>query len=121
MKQSFVIYGRLPGYNQLNSGHWAVKNRLKQESMRLVQIAAMADKIRPVKGQAKVRITCFEPNAKRDVDNVKAGANKIILDALQGIKIIEGDGRKYIVEVLNPQIEIDRKKPRIEVEIEQVN
>ena len=119
--QKLVIKGRLPNLNDIlknSTTHWAVAFRKKKESMELVEWYVRQQKIKPV-GKAQITITCYEPNLKRDEDNVLAGACKIILDALQRAKIIEGDGRKYIELVTNP-VKIDRANPRIEVKIEEV-
>ena len=120
MGQCFTIVGRLPGYNELKARCWQESARRKAEAMREVQIAAMAARIRPVRGQVTVTIRCYEPNARRDVDNVTSGAGKVILDALQEIGVLQGDGRKYIAQVIYPAVEIDRKNPRVEVEIREV-
>lgn len=64
-------------------------------------------------------ISCYEPNARRDVDNVTSGAGKVILDALQEIGVLQGDGRKYIAQVIYSAVEVDRKNPRVEISIEE--
>lgn len=118
----FIHLGRLPGLNELLGSanrHWAVGYRMKKEAMRDVQLSAMLAKTRPVKGRAKVTIACYEKNKRRDADNVQAGANKIILDALQEIKILKGDGKKYI-DIIPVPVEYDKENPRIEVFIEEV-
>lgn len=117
--QKFIIEGRLPNLNDLLKGsHWAVSARAKKAAMESVQWYILQSKTKPV-GKAQITITCYEPNKKRDEDNVLAGACKIILDALQRAKIIAGDGRKYIELVTKP-VEIDRENPRIEVEIREL-
>lgn len=120
MPQSFTVTGRLPGYNELKARCWQEAARRKHDAMREVQIAAMAAKIRPIRKKITVTIRCFEPNARRDVDNVTAGAGKVILDALQEIGVLAGDGRKYVEQVIYEQVEIDRKNPRVEVEMGEV-
>ena len=120
MKQQFTVSGRLPGYNELKARCWQEAARRKAEAMREVQLAAMIARIRPVRGQVTVTISCYEPNARRDVDNVTSGAGKVILDALQEIGVLQGDGRKYIAQVIYSAVEVDKKKPRVEVEIGEV-
>ena len=119
MKQQFTVSGRLPGYNELKARCWQEAARRKAEAMREVQIAAMIARIRPVRGQVTVTISCYEPNARRDVDNVTSGAGKVILDALQEIGVLQGDGRKYIAQVIYSAVEVDRKNPRVEISIEE--
>jgi Holliday junction resolvase RusA-like endonuclease len=117
----FTIPGRLPGLNEIitaNSRHWAVAYRQKKEAKELVQLSALG--IRPVKGKAVITITCYEPNRRRDIDNVRAGACKIILDALQDCEILKGDGQKYIADIIQPAVQVDKQNPRIEVEIQEV-
>ena len=120
MKQQFTVSGRLPGYNELKARCWQEAARRKAEAMREVQLAAMIARIRPVRSQVTVTISCYEPNARRDVDNVTSGAGKVILDALQEIGVLQGDGRKYIAQVIYSAVEVDRKNPRVEVEIREV-
>jgi Holliday junction resolvase RusA-like endonuclease len=119
----FTIPGRLPGLNEIissSSRHWAVAYRQKKEAKTIVQFAAKAAKIRPVEGKVIITIACYEPNRRRDIDNVRAGACKIILDALQDIKILQGDGQKYIADIIQPAVQVDKVNPRIEVEIREV-
>lgn len=118
MKQRFTIDDRLPGYNELHKQPWYKSRRIKQNAMDTVMWYARIAGIKPVEGRCKVIITCYEPNARRDVDNVKAGANKVILDALQQMGVLKGDGRKYVSDTYNPPVWIDRRNPRVEVVIE---
>lgn len=118
MKQRFVIDDRLPGYNDLHQQPWYKSRRIKQNAMDTVMWYARIAGLKPIQGRCIVTITCYEPNARRDVDNVKAGANKVILDALQQMGILKGDGRKYVADTYNPPVEVDRRNPRVEVVIE---
>ena len=72
--------------------------------------------IRPVNGKVVITISCYEPNARRDDDNVTSGAAKCILDALQHQRIIKGDGQKYVRCVKRPAA-VDRVNPRVEITI----
>lgn len=115
--QSFVVPGRLPGYNQLQGRCWQETARIKQEAKNQVIAAARWGRIKPVRNYpCEVYITCWEPNMRRDDGNVKAGASKVILDALQDIGVLAGDGRKYVKSYDMP-VELDRGNPRIVVEI----
>ena len=119
MLLKFIINGRLPGYNELKGRSWQASYRLKEQAKRDVQIYAMRGKVRPIKGKAMVKIAYYEPNARRDPDNVQSGANKIILDALQDLGVLQGDGRKYVTLISLP-VEVDKNNPRIEVIIEEM-
>lgn len=120
MEAKFTIQGRLPGYNELTHGHWASCQRIKNVAMETVGWAAEAAKIKPVRGRVKVTIRCYEPNRRRDDDNVTSGASKVILDALQNCGILSGDGQKYVRCIKRP-VEVDKANPRVEVEISEVH
>lgn len=118
MTQAFTIKGRLPGYNELKQHHFK-SARIKGEAMEAIGWTAKAARIQPVIGPARVTIRSYEPNAKRDPDNVTSGAAKCILDALQNIGVLKNDNRKHVVPIL-PVPEVDRKNPRVEVIIEEI-
>lgn len=77
-----------------------------------------------LKGQGISRIdgrnwysfTWFVPNWRKDPDNIAAG-QKVIFDAMQKAGIIENDGHKQIAG-FSHSFQIDKKKPRVEIEIE---
>lgn len=116
MIYQFTVEGHLPGYNELHR-QWQKSYRVKQEAMDWVIWAARAAKIPPIQDKCRIDIACFEPNARRDVDNVTSGAGKIILDALQQAGILAGDGRKYVGQVAYMPVTVDRLEPRVEVTI----
>lgn len=62
----------------------------------------------------------YEPNAKRDKDNISGYFHKIFQDALVQAGIIENDGWKNI-EGMSDYFHVDKKWPRIEVFIEECN
>lgn len=120
-EQRFVIQGRLPGYNELHKANWQQSRRIKQEGMNRVIAAARWDKLRPVQQYpVAIEIFCYEPNARRDPDNVTSGAQKVILDALQQMGVLQGDGRKYIATLTCPRPVVDREAPRVETIIQEV-
>ena len=121
MNQSFIIPGRLPGYNELRrGGHWARNYRVKFDAMQWVYWVITVENLRPISAPVNVTISCHEQNARRDRDNVTAGANKIILDALQRAGILQGDGQKYVRSITN-FVDVDRETPRIEVVLSEVD
>ena len=61
----------------------------------------------------------YEPNIKRDKDNIFSMVSKTVQDALQECHVIDNDGWKN-VENFTHEFYVDRKNPRIEVEIEEV-
>lgn len=68
-----------------------------------------------IKGTAELHFRWYEPNRKRDLDNI-CFAKKFILDALVSNGVIESDGWQGVVGFTD-QFFVDKNNPRIEVEI----
>ena len=117
MRQHLIIPGRLPGWNQLNTGRRWADRETKQEAMDIVGWEIKRQWIKPVAGRAVIKITCYEANKKRDPSNVRAGAEKIILDALQKCGIIRNDNWRWLSDI-PATVEYDKKNPRVEIKIE---
>ena len=58
----------------------------------------------------------YEPNRRRDLDNISAFGRKVIQDALVATKVLQDDGWKYI-SGFQDEFYVDKENPRIEVEI----
>jgi Holliday junction resolvase RusA-like endonuclease len=84
--------------------------------MELVYIALFKAKAKRMREPVEIDIMCYEPNLKRDEDNVKSGALKIILDALQNHGVITNDNRA-VISRQECIVALDRERPRIEVKI----
>lgn len=118
---SFVIKGRLPGLNELvEARNFQEKGRIKAAAKRQVQSAVFTARVRRFVEPVGVSIKCYEPNAKRDPDNVIGGASKVILDALQEIKVLQNDNQKHIPCLQLELAGVDKDNPRIEVTIWEV-
>ena len=122
MKRLNLVYkGRLPAMNEIigaNRRNFYMGNKLKQKTQQDIAAQLLLQK-RGVEFQEKVnmRIWFYEPNRRRDEDNVKSGL-KFLLDALQAIKIIKNDSPKYL-HIASDEVFVDRENPRIEIELEQ--
>lgn len=66
-------------------------------------------------GTVELKFRWYEPNKKRDLDNV-CFAKKFILDALVSNRTIVADGWKGVIGFTD-EFFIDSQNPRIEVEI----
>lgn len=64
----------------------------------------------------RLKFRWFEPNRRRDLDNV-AFAKKFILDALVKNGVLPDDGPKYVIGFTD-EFFIDKDHPRVEVDIE---
>lgn len=95
---SLVFMDRLPGMNEIiaagrrNPYISARQKRDYQERLEWAFIHQTKDKI---EGHCTAFITFYEPNNRRDDDNVIAGC-KFILDALVKVGIIKDDSPKYL-------------------------
>ena len=113
-----VIKDQLPGLNEYtreNRGNRYNGARMKAETEQIITLYIRNQHLEPVHGAVFISFKWYEPNEKRDPDNV-AFAKKFILDALVSNGIIDGDGRK-IVKGFEDLVATDRKNPRIVVEI----
>lgn len=61
----------------------------------------------------------YEPDRRRDLDNISSFGRKVIQDALVHTKVIKNDGWKEITG-FRDEFYVDSKNPRIEVEIKVV-
>lgn len=115
----FTIHGRLPSLNEYIKecrGNKYSANEFKEQVENGIIFTIRRMKLKPpTKYPVKLKITWYEENKKRDVDNV-VFAVKFIQDALVKAGIIPNDNQKYI-DALEHEVTIDRENPRIEVEI----
>lgn len=127
----FVIYGKLDDLNKFikanrtvrklkngkNFSLGSVMKKKNQEKINKYIVFALS------KGELEkvdrypisLTIKWYEPNNRRDIDNITFGT-KFILDSMVCMGIIENDSRKY-VDSIEHVVYTDKKNPRIEVEI----
>lgn len=65
---------------------------------------------------ATIYITVFEPDNRRDVDNVSAFVNKVCLDGMVKAGVIPDDSRRYVKKIVNEVITV-KNKEEVGVEI----
>ena len=119
----FVIYGKLPGlndYTKANRGNKYLANKMKQDIQKnickyIVFGVSMKDLEKVDRYPIGLKIKWYEPNNRRDIDNITFGT-KFILDSMVCMGIIEDDSRKY-VDSIEHVVYTDKENPRIEVEI----
>ncbi len=114
---TLTIPGRLPGLNEIIAAaksHFAKYSTEKKEYTE--EVAWLAKQARlPKFEKAYFIITWYEPDLRRDPDNIMAG-QKFIMDGLVQAGVIPNDSQKYIAGIVH-RFRVDRKNPRIEVEI----
>ena len=117
----FEIPGRLPGLNEIidaakqGKGKYQPYSIMKEEHTSMITWIA---KMLPKYERVELIITWYEPDRRRDPDNIMAG-QKFILDALVQAGVIPNDNQRYIAGITH-RFEIDPVRPRVEVEIAEV-
>lgn len=125
MEYKVVIEGRFPSMNEFidanrrSKGRWNKGNQMKQASQddiswQLLQQHKKLHLDKPV----YLHYTFYEPNKKRDLDNISGYFHKVFQDALVHCGVIHNDSWHYIVG-FSDQFKIDNK-PRIEIIIEEM-
>lgn len=120
-----VIEGKFPSMNEFidanrrSKGRWNKGNQMKQASQddiswQLLQQHKKLHLDKPV----RLLYTFYEPNKKRDLDNISGYFHKVFQDALVHCGIIHNDSWHYIVG-FSDEFFIDANKPRIEVIIQE--
>lgn len=110
---------RAPSWNKIySSPHWTVRRDLAAEAHSEVYSALNSMGIHPLSGKnlfrqrVDINLVAYYDKRIVDADNCCA---KIFIDGLKGIIILD-DSPKYVRRV-STQCEIDRKNPRLEIEI----
>ena len=122
MMQTLIIWGRLPGMNEIISAdrsHAQVGARLKRETLDMVSLCIRTQRLRPVEKPVVIHYRFYEPNRRRDVGNVLAGADKVIEDALVKCGILPDDGQKWVRNIV-PWFGVDKGNPRIEISLQEI-
>jgi len=119
-----IIEGRLPGTNELisaNRGSWQRGSHQKKDYTKwcAIQIKSQIKYVEVKNKPINLCITWYEPNKRRDHDNILCGL-KFILDGMVKSGLIPDDSQKYIGDITS-HIEVDKIRPRIEVEIDGVD
>ena len=123
MKHKVVIQGKLEGLNEYIEAcrrNVYAGNKMKKDAECLARYCIRSS-LRGVKIKAPVWLhyTWYEPNKRRDKDNIASFGMKIIQDSLVKEKKLANDGWKDI-EGFDHTFKVDKAHPRIEVIIEEV-
>ena len=111
------IPGRLPGANEYINACRA-DSRKGNEMKRDAQMLCLCGLHKLPRHNARrvgIKFIWVEPNKNRDPDNI-AFAKKFILDQMQTMKIISGDGWRQIA-FLQDEFRVDKEKPGVEVHL----
>jgi Holliday junction resolvase RusA-like endonuclease len=112
--------GRLPGLNEIiAAAKRSPYEYAKMKDRYTSEIGWLAKKL-PRYSRVNIIITWYEPNRRRDPDNISGGGTKLILDGLVVAGTIKDDSQRYINSIEH-RFEVDRDNPRVEIEIQEVN
>ena len=111
--------GRLPGLNEIiAAAKRSPYEYAKMKDRYTSEIGWLAKKL-PRYNRVDITITWYEPNLRRDPDNI-TGGQKFILDGLVAGGVIKDDGQRYINSITH-RFEVDRENPRVEINIEEAD
>jgi Holliday junction resolvase RusA-like endonuclease len=118
---TLVIEGQLPNLNEYTRAcrsNKYVGARMKATSERIIT-TYIQQQLKGVafKNTVELSFRWYEPNKKRDLDNI-CFAKKFILDALVSNGIIIADGWKGVIGFTD-NFYVDKENPRIEVDIKE--
>ena len=122
MTVSFTIRGRLPGLNEYIDAER--KNRyagakMKKQAESVVMHAARSLGKWKAENQVCMTYHWYEPDRRRDKDNISGFGRKVIQDALVHCGILHNDGWREI-KGFEDHFEVDAKNPRIVIQITEV-
>lgn len=117
MIQRFTIHDRLPGMNEYTAQQRNNKYGgayMKKYAQKSVEAEIRAAKLKHIERPVYIQYTFYEPNKRRDKDNIAGFAHKVIQDALVACRVLDDDGWNNI-SGFSDDFHVDKKEPRIEV------
>lgn len=118
MRAAFTIEGPMPSLNEYVAAERSNRylgSRMKRRETERARLAAVSQGMPHFVGPVTVRFLWVERNRRRDLDNV-AFAKKFILDGLVSAGVLDGDGQRFVVGLLDV-FEHDPTRPRVFVEV----
>ena len=120
MQYKFIIKGRLDGLNEYTSANRTNPykgGKMKKDNEEVV-IWSIRQQLRGLHINVPVilKYDFYEPNRRRDLDNISSFAHKVIQDALVKTNVLKNDGWNEITGYID-QFYLDKENPRIEVTI----
>lgn len=115
---AFTIPGKLPGLNEYIKACRTgaqVGAKMKKEQQKYVA-GFISKHAEHFTDPVIIKITYFEPNKRRDPDNISGFARKVIFDALVDAGILKDDGQDEIKSI-SESWRVDKDDPCIFVEI----
>lgn len=92
---------KLPSLNEVigaNRGNKYLGAKMKRDVQADIGWLIKAAGVRPVTKPVEVYLTFYEPNKRRDVDNI-ISSTKFILDALVEVHVLPDDSQKWVEQI----------------------
>lgn len=123
MEYLLTIPGTLPNLNdyiaaERTNRHKGAKMKADNGNIVAVVIRQCMRGVR-VEKPVFMEYTWYEPNKRRDKDNISSFGRKVIQDALVRCRVLKDDGWQYVVG-FSDRFEVDKINPRIEVLIKEI-
>ncbi len=115
-----IIHGRMPGLNDYIAAERS--NRYQAAKMKHQWQQLVCNEIRNQWRGLKFTEPIFlgykfyEPNKRRDHDNVAGFAHKVVQDAMVQMEVIRDDGWDYIAGFID-WFQVDKKEPHIVIDV----
>ena len=124
MECRLVVPGKLDNLNDYTAAcrrnaYAGAKMKAANERIVIIAIRQQLKKVR-ISKPVIMEYTWIEPNMRRDLDNISSFGRKVIQDALVQTGVLKNDGWKEI-KGFSDSFRIDRKNPRIEVRIKEID
>lgn len=123
MKWVVIVPGKFVSLNEyiyalkISRGKWNKGQQLKKDDMTIiVPCIKAAFKGRKPKTPITLHYKYYEPNTRRDKDNISGYFHKVFQDAMQEAEIIDNDGWNDI-KGFKDSFEVDKYNPRIEITV----
>lgn len=116
-----VIPFPLPGLNDYITAERANRQKgaaMKRSWQRKVMLVLKRQLRGPLREPVVMHYTWVEKDRRRDKDNISSFGRKVIQDALVELHALRNDGWSNI-EGFSDRFLVDRKSPRVELEIEE--
>lgn len=118
MEYMVTIEGKFPSMNefiQANRTHVQKGNKMKKDSEGIIawNVKAQLKRLH-IDKPVSLHYSFYEPNKKRDLDNISGYFHKVFQDALVKSGVLMNDSWYYITG-FSDEFYVDNKNPRIEV------
>lgn len=116
-----VIPFSLPGLNDYISAERSHRQKgaaLKKKTQRTIMLALKRQIRGAFREPVTIHYTWVEKDRRRDKDNICGFGHKVIQDALVEMGALRNDGWANI-DGFTDQFRVDKKRPRVEIEVEE--